>query len=63
MHKPFEPRFPECRECKFYRPSRPSANCLRCGAGEFFEEKEPDGEPDADELMRMYAEMDNDSGD
>lgn len=57
MHKQFEPRFPECVECKFYRPSSGGYRCRRCGAGEFFEEQEKTLQLDDNELMKLFSEM------
>jgi hypothetical protein len=58
-----KPRFPECVECRFFSRTRPSRRCLPCGSGEFFEEKIADRDPTADELMRIYARMNNDQDD
>lgn len=50
-------RFPECVSCRWFRSGR----CVRCGAGEFFEELIADPEePNDDELMQLYSEMTND---
>lgn len=52
-----KPRFPECVDCRFFSRTRPSRRCLPCGSGEFFEEKVRDRDLTADELMRIYARM------
>jgi hypothetical protein len=54
----FKPRHKDCPSCKFFNPHRPSAKCVPCGAGEFFEEKDDDSELDDDELMALYAGQD-----
>jgi len=53
----FPPKFPECRDCKFFRPETGSVRCLPCGAGEYFEEKIEDRQPNVDELMEMFKNM------
>lgn len=56
----YEPRFLECRDCKFYRVARPPFPlCLRCGAGEYFEEKNEDYTPSDNDLMEIYRKMDH----
>jgi hypothetical protein len=52
-----EMRFPECIDCKFFKPKRGSAECFSCGAGEYFEPKVDDSDPDDNELMRAFGEM------
>jgi hypothetical protein len=54
----FNGRHPECRDCKFFRPNIGSVHCLPCGAGEFFEEKIDDHQPDEEELMILFTHMD-----
>jgi hypothetical protein len=56
-------RFDDCVSCKFFKPlrhrdyvARPSGICLRCGAGEFFEERFDDFEPSDQEKMNLYFE-------
>ena len=56
---PFEPRFPECRDCKNFHPKRPTPPCLRCGAGEFFEEAFNEKEPSEIDLIKMMKEWSN----
>lgn len=47
-------RFEECISCRWLQSGR----CVRCGAGEFFEESiEEPRELDDDELMQLYSEM------
>ena len=60
-----EPKFPECRECQFYHPRRLLSRCLKCGAGEYFEERFDDRELNETELMKLYTKMalDNDDTD
>ncbi|SER26497.1 hypothetical protein SAMN05216548_11425 [Faunimonas pinastri] len=61
MNTRFKPKFEDCRDCRFYSPSRPSPLCVRCGAGEFFEERIDDDLPDERELMTYLSRMeDND---
>lgn len=50
-------RFDECRVCVWFKTSRPSARCLKCSVGEFFEEKVNDGELDQETLMDIYRGM------
>jgi hypothetical protein len=58
---PHEPRHDDCRRCVFWNARRLNVNCLRCGAGEFFEEKvEEKALPDADELQEIVAGMTDD---
>ncbi len=57
---PFEPRFDECRDCRFYRVAAVATRCKQCGAGEFFEEKDESGQPSDTELMDMLRNMDCD---
>lgn len=56
-----EPRFLECVDCRFYSKTRVLPLCLRCGAGENFEEKQDHREPTDAELMEIYRKMDHDS--
>lgn len=57
-----EPRFPECRECRFYSPRKFLSICLRCGAGEYFEERIDDpAAPTDGELMNLYRKMDREN--
>jgi len=53
---PFEPKFPECVECKWFRKAR----CLPCGAGEFFEEADRDDDPDEADLFGMLERTQDD---
>jgi hypothetical protein len=55
----FKPRHKDCPSCKHFKVDRPSAKCLPCGAGEFFEERvdEDNGEPSDSFLMAIYAGM------
>jgi hypothetical protein len=55
-HQP-EPRFSECRECKFFKPFVNTRRCKQCGAGEFFEEKINENFPNADDLMDIFKDM------
>jgi hypothetical protein len=55
-----EPRFLECRDCKFYSKKRVYPRCLRCGAGEYFEERQEEYEPSDEDLMQIYRKMDRD---
>lgn len=43
-----EPKFAECEECRWLR----TYNCNRCGAGEFFEERFRELNPDVDFRFR-----------
>jgi hypothetical protein len=52
-----EMRFPECIDCKFFRPNRGSPECFSCGAGEYFEAKVDDSDPDDNELMKAFGAM------
>jgi len=52
-----EMRFPECIDCLFFRPSKGSAECLKCGAGEYFEPKIDDSDPDDNDLMSEFRKM------
>jgi hypothetical protein len=60
-----EPKFSDCQGCRFYlrnavlEPRR----CKACDAGEHFEPVINDQQPDDNELMRMFARMENDSQD
>lgn len=55
-----EPRFDECLDCRFYHERRVHRNCLRCGAGEFFEEEIKEEEVTDDDLFDMLKDWDND---
>lgn len=61
----FEPKFSDCLGCRFFlrnaiiEPKR----CQACGVGEYFEPRVHDEQPDDNELMRMFARMENDSQD
>ncbi len=57
---PFEPRFDECRDCRFYQVSTFAKSCKMCGAGEFFEERTDSRQPSDNELMDMLRNMDCD---
>lgn len=35
----YKGRFPECKSCVSFNAKMISVNCLKCGAGEFFEER------------------------
>lgn len=52
-----KPRFEECRDCRFYSPKRLLSRCLRCGVGEFFEERDPDTELSESDLMDFFKDM------
>jgi len=53
----FHGRFLECRDCRFLLRDRPSPICVRCGAGEFFEERIDDRQPTESELMKILKGM------
>lgn len=58
-----EPRHDECRTCVFFNARRLSAKCLRCGAGEFYEERvEEQALPDEDELRELFSKVRTDDG-
>ena len=58
---PHEPRHDDCRSCVFWNARRLNPNCLRCGAGEFYEEKiKEKALPDAEELQEIVAGMTDD---
>jgi hypothetical protein len=59
----FPPKFPDCTSCKIYRPETGAVKCLSCGAGEFFEEKVDDHQPNDNELMEMFRNMRGGNGD
>lgn len=52
--KPKDPRFPECRDCRFFRYGNTSPKCGDCGAGESFEEIIDEFDPDEDDLMQAF---------
>jgi len=60
----FEPKFPDCTGCRFYRASLARPECLECGSGEFFEPKtrhlEAGADPDAelDEFLKGLNDYD-----
>ena len=60
-----EPKFPECRTCRVFH--RNAINepimCQNCSSGEFYEERVDESAPTDWELMRMFAQMQNDSDD
>jgi hypothetical protein len=56
-------RHPECVQCVFFKRTRLSSYCLPCGAGENFLEKIIIREPTDQELMEIYAKMDEDNDD
>jgi translation initiation factor 2 gamma subunit (eIF-2gamma) len=51
------PKFPECRDCKFFSRRARNPICGDCGAGEHFEERVRVREADAHDLMSMFARM------
>lgn len=59
----FTGRHPECIDCKHFKPNSGSVHCLSCGAGEFFEEKIHDEQPDDEELMDIFAYMESQNND
>lgn len=58
----YKPRFPECHDCRFFNPVRPTPNCIRCGNGEFFEERnDVPAEMSEHELMAEFTRMHHDN--
>jgi len=53
-----EPRFDECRECKFYRHFHTSVRCKGCGIGENFEEIIKDFDADFENFGNSFREND-----
>lgn len=49
----FHGRFPECEECRFFRPSRMNPICKQCPNGEFFEERTRHREMQPDDLLHF----------
>lgn len=58
-----KPRFDDCKQCRFFRPNVASRRCISCGSGDFFEERIDDRPPRDDELMEIYAGMENNDDD
>jgi Zn ribbon nucleic-acid-binding protein len=56
-------RYPECKDCKHFDPTTLSIKCLRCGAGEYFEERIDDDDPSDEEMMILYGKMSRDEDD
>jgi hypothetical protein len=53
----FPPKFPDCTDCKFFKPETGSVRCLKCDVGEYFEPKIDDRQPDEEELMIIFSKM------
>jgi hypothetical protein len=50
-------KFPECKTCIRFSPEKLSPQCVRCDAGQFFEEKLDDSAPDQNTLMKIFGKM------
>ena len=56
VHVASELKFPECKECRFYKASRPSKVCGQCDSGEYFEEIVEEMRPE----NMIFSRMDRD---
>lgn len=57
---PIKQRHDECPSCVHHNPNRIVKQCLKCGAGEFFEEIIVETSPTEKELREFAADMNND---
>lgn len=48
-----QPKFSECRGCRYFNERIQRPQCRLCGAGEFYEPKINTRQPSDDELMRL----------
>lgn len=54
------PRFDECVECRFHNPNSIVSRCLACSAGEYFEERFEEMDPDHDDWKHFKKNADYD---
>lgn len=54
-----KPRFEDCIECRFFKRNTIVPQCLKCTAGEFFEEKFSEFDPDALEYRKFSKVRDD----
>lgn len=50
-----EPKFPECKECRFFNKRVELKQCRLCGSGEFFEEKDESDDPRRASLTKLFG--------